>query len=709
MLLQFRHGTIAPTIHCEQPNPHVELTDSPFFLPSAAQTWDRPTGAGSFPRRAGISSFGAGGANVHLVLEEGPLLPAPNLTPPGAAEVILLSAWTEEQLRMRAQQLLTYLEYHPELPLEDVAHTLQVGREALAERLAGLIPSREELCSRLRGAAIGNNEGWLRGQVHPKDDEGRGLELSLARLTPPEKLARLWVEGCDIPWHELAEPARGRRVSLPAYPFARERHWVSQSEVRVPSSDARGPHPLLDQVQPALDGACFIKQLLGTEFFLRDHVVRGERVLPGVLSLEAARAVAVQVLRKPTRRLSQIVWLKPLVVGPQGGSVQFRLYRGSAQLCFEVGSPLAAGEEIFARFIVPAGEEPSPQPTYFPLEEIRRGCGKGLRAAEVYARLAEQGVLYGPRFQVIESLAYGPGQVLAALHVDADTQAELHEMPWHPALLDGALQSVMGLLLAAGQPRSLAPFSVEDVSCSGSLALTRFAYIRLRESEDIDTITADVHLLDTEGRSLLAMSEVRLRAWNEPGQPKRSQARARREPDTTVPSVARMVARQVEAYRDSLLSPTVGEAKSVLPLEELGQIGLLAVFQRHGLFLRSGERHRRTTLRERFGVLPRFHPLFDALLALLETLGILLCNGEDIETTLYLDNQPLRERLRGLTIIWETWSTGHPELAPHGTLLRRCLDALPAVLTGKQSATEVFFPDGDLRLLEVALLRRSPG
>ena len=76
VLLQLRHATIAPTLHCEEPNPNIDLAESPFVLPRCAQPWEQvATPTGICPRRAGISSFGAGGANVHLVLEESPPLP----------------------------------------------------------------------------------------------------------------------------------------------------------------------------------------------------------------------------------------------------------------------------------------------------------------------------------------------------------------------------------------------------------------------------------------------------------------------------------------------------------------------------------------------------------------------------------------------------------------------------------------------------------
>ena len=71
VLLAMRAGTLFRTLHCEEPNPLLELEGSPFYLLQAARHWDRPVVDGTEqPRRAGLSSFGAGGANVHMVIEE---------------------------------------------------------------------------------------------------------------------------------------------------------------------------------------------------------------------------------------------------------------------------------------------------------------------------------------------------------------------------------------------------------------------------------------------------------------------------------------------------------------------------------------------------------------------------------------------------------------------------------------------------------------
>ena len=85
VVLSLERGVIPPTLHCDRPNPRIDFAHSPFFPNTAARPWD--VGAGQ--RVAGVSSFGLGGTNAHLVasgfdpaLRAGHPAPRPRLAPP---------------------------------------------------------------------------------------------------------------------------------------------------------------------------------------------------------------------------------------------------------------------------------------------------------------------------------------------------------------------------------------------------------------------------------------------------------------------------------------------------------------------------------------------------------------------------------------------------------------------------------------------------
>jgi phthiocerol/phenolphthiocerol synthesis type-I polyketide synthase E len=205
-VLSLWHGELPASLHYEAPNPGIDFASGPFYVNARLRPWP----AGAVPRRAGVSAFGIGGTNAHLVLEEAPRPVEPAAEPaepvtaaqqldgayappargPGCApapppgtdlglgrcetahltasfrppaplaselpwQLLVLSARSEAALRESAARLADHLDGAPELSLADVAFTLQVGRRALEWRWAAPARSREEARERLREAANG--------------------------------------------------------------------------------------------------------------------------------------------------------------------------------------------------------------------------------------------------------------------------------------------------------------------------------------------------------------------------------------------------------------------------------------------------------------------------------------------------------------------------------------------------------------------------
>ncbi|MGW3591232.1 SDR family NAD(P)-dependent oxidoreductase, partial [Streptomyces fungicidicus] len=260
VLLQMRHGKIAPSLHSTRLNPHIDFGSTPFTVPQTLADWTRPlvTVDGEereLPRTAGISSFGAGGTNAHLVLEE--YRPEPDDLPDPATAShgpvpVVLSARTTERLRQKAAQLADWIE-RKNLSTGDLpalAHTLQVGREAMRERLGTVVTAMPELVTRLREFADGaeNAEGCVRGRARASAD-GTGVAEALTRRDLAGLLA-LWAQGATVDWHSLHGSRCPARIDLPSYPFARNRYWIDTTR----SAAARARHGTEAPPTPAVTG-----------------------------------------------------------------------------------------------------------------------------------------------------------------------------------------------------------------------------------------------------------------------------------------------------------------------------------------------------------------------------------------------------------------------------------------------------------------------
>jgi len=144
-VLVLRERTLPPLLHFSSANPAIDFAASPFVVPTTARPWIPAPG---IPRRAGISAFGVGGTNVHVVLQEAPVAPATG--PSRTYHLLPLSARTSESLEAAAIDLVDHFDGHPAgLSLADAAYTLQVGRRACEHRRAVVCGSFEEAMDRL--------------------------------------------------------------------------------------------------------------------------------------------------------------------------------------------------------------------------------------------------------------------------------------------------------------------------------------------------------------------------------------------------------------------------------------------------------------------------------------------------------------------------------------------------------------------------------
>jgi len=122
-VLALEHRELPPSLNLEQPNPHIDFANSPFFVNDRLREWRPAEGS---PLRAAVSSFGVGGTNAHVILEEAP--PAEPSGPSRPWQVVPLSAASASALERMRERLADHLRQHPGLCLADAAWTLRIGR-----------------------------------------------------------------------------------------------------------------------------------------------------------------------------------------------------------------------------------------------------------------------------------------------------------------------------------------------------------------------------------------------------------------------------------------------------------------------------------------------------------------------------------------------------------------------------------------------------
>ncbi|MFY0578023.1 ketoacyl-synthetase C-terminal extension domain-containing protein [Cystobacter fuscus] len=288
VLLQMKHGQLVPSLHAEVLNPHIDFENSPFYVQKHLSEWKRPLLAGGTvsSRIAGVSSFGAGGSNAHVIVEEYIPREAEQRAESTAAvpSVVVLSAKTEDALKEHVKQLLRWIDEEKcqEAALADIAYTLQVGRDTFEERLGLIAGTIKELVAKLEDFLEGKDDisELYRGKVKRQkdallvfaadEDMAKALDAWVEK-GKYGKLLELWVTGLVLDWEKLYGAIRPRRVSLPTYPFQRERYWMSGGNAPLPQHVLLSGqiHPLLHANTSSLSEQRFTSVYTGDEFFFR--------------------------------------------------------------------------------------------------------------------------------------------------------------------------------------------------------------------------------------------------------------------------------------------------------------------------------------------------------------------------------------------------------------------------------------------------------
>lgn len=274
ILLQMKHRKLVASLHSAETNESIDFANSPFYVPQKLDAWEPKEVDGvRHPRRAGISTIGIGGTNAHLIIEEHqPAARADEPVQP-ADRIFPLSARTDEQLKEAALRLRDFLRKEMcsdapgALPHEDdIAFTLLFGRKSFACRLAVVAKTGEELAEKLSRFLDGTadedvlsghlrNAGAVTGLLNAR--EKQDFVNLLVQGRDPRRLASLWSNGVIAEWQGLDIGQRGRRTSLPTYPFARERHWIVERQAAPLALLAAPPAIETPQATPAAahDGA----------------------------------------------------------------------------------------------------------------------------------------------------------------------------------------------------------------------------------------------------------------------------------------------------------------------------------------------------------------------------------------------------------------------------------------------------------------------
>ncbi|MFF8837032.1 beta-ketoacyl synthase N-terminal-like domain-containing protein [Streptomyces sp. NPDC015130] len=222
------HKKLPATINLTEVNQDLDFPSTPFVPQLETADWESESGI----RRAGITSIGGGGYNAHLVLEEPPTVADRAPEAEGRPRLATLSALDDEALDRQRARLREWLIARPELRLDDVCFSLNLGRKVMERRWAAVVRSRAELIDALAAGPAGGpavttaSAPRVDGDSFRRNDEGIVLSGRDAEAVPElTALAGAWVTGQRVDFGSLHLGEASHRVPLPTYPFRPRRFW----------------------------------------------------------------------------------------------------------------------------------------------------------------------------------------------------------------------------------------------------------------------------------------------------------------------------------------------------------------------------------------------------------------------------------------------------------------------------------------------------
>ena len=527
VLLQFKHRQLVPSIHAETLNSQIPFAETPFYVQRELANWQ--TKAES-PLRASISSFGAGGSNAHLILEEAPKqLLLHRKTKP--YYLVALSAKHQDSLEQHLADLHIYLKNCSDISLESLAYTLNVGRSHFNFRCAVVASSIEEFKTTLEKLQLAQpSAGCFRGQadkahedgaIHKKMLKGIFEELKTIGFSDLvtykeniETLANLYVKGYELDWKLLHHGESHQKVSLPTYPFLKERYWIAEeTPFSLSSSQSHSStqltsrlHPLLDHNISTLEGQCYQTLFQIDAFYLRDHVIKGKKILPGVCSLEMARIGGELAYPSSTGvcGLKNVIWSRPILVENPRETYLYLIPKGE-QVEYEIHSKEGTEYSLHSQGEVLYGEIPA-CPEILDIRALRQSMGKEFSNSELYEKFRAIGIHYGSSFQGLQWIRSDGKRMLGYVQIPQELfQAKDYSSYFfHPSFLDSVLQTIVGFSFYETEKETKLPFSIEEVKWFVS-QLPEKAYV-LVEAESIgaeEMPSYELKLVDEKGNLIL--------------------------------------------------------------------------------------------------------------------------------------------------------------------------------------------------------------
>ncbi|CAM3824433.1 MULTISPECIES: non-ribosomal peptide synthetase [Flavobacterium] len=361
--------------------------------------------------------------------------------------------------------------------LASLAYTFQKGRNEMSCRVAFVFKEVEELLKQFNDFLkeenlLGVYSDKVVGLIGKENHEIFSLE---------EKTALEWVNGESVNWENCWKSTdRVIRISAPGYPFAKVKFELpSFKEKKKIVRDQMVTHPLLHENNSGFDNISFSSNFSGEEHFLSDHVINGQKILPGVAHLEMALQAYFKATTLPVQPclLTNIFWVKPIVQKSEKQKITISLSKENEGNCEFFINTISEDNNIQnSKGYIKKIEDSLQSIPPVNIEGFKEKGTDVIEGTKIYDAFLKNGVTYGTSHQVIQKLWIKGTEALVLLNVKKEYSNSLYQL--HPSIMDGAFQAVIGFKLQSNDQSIALPFGIRNLKVFKKTKDVTWAYIK---------------------------------------------------------------------------------------------------------------------------------------------------------------------------------------------------------------------------------------
>lgn len=312
----------------------------------------------------------------------------------------------------------------------------------------------------------------------------------------------LHCHGHQVTWDAIAPRSGAQLLKLPSYPWQSKRFW-NETQEAVEALHYHPVHPLLGQPIGGVHPTWEVELSTALAPFLADHQVQGSTIVPGAVFIEMALAAAKATYGTTEHCVDNLALKRALILDETCDPVlRTTLNQDTGALEFAAFTATADGD---LKWTITATAELNALSTALKRFEIREHAEpvSMMSGDEFYARTRDLGFAYGDAFQSVSKVASGDGWAAAQMAIPAQVADELDRYWFHPALIDGAFQTLFGASLV-GQHTGAEPYLptlVRRVAIYAPPQENMTVHVRVSSSTR-EEIQADLTITDDLGETL---------------------------------------------------------------------------------------------------------------------------------------------------------------------------------------------------------------